>query len=255
MQETPPPIDIRFEIRLNATHPGWTQEEYNRIYGSEGIRQLESFYLWVLDQIRPRRGARLLDVACGEGSLSRIGAQRYGLQAHGSDLSIAAARIAAAESRGPFAVSSGEQLPYADASFDYVTCIGSLEHFLDMRAGLREMARVVRPDGTVALLVPNTYGLLNNIVKAWRTGMSTIDIQPLQRYLARAEWELLFRECGLSVYQVFKYDREPPYSLADLAYYLRRPRDMFRMVMAPFIPVNLAIHIGYLCRPISASNP
>lgn len=255
MTEQPPPIDIRFEIRLNANHAGWTREEYDRIYSSHGIRQLESFYLWVLDQIRPRRGARLLDVACGEGSLSRIGAQRYALEAHGSDLSIAGARIAAHESAGPFTVGSGEALPYADASFDYVTCIGSLEHFLDMRAGAREMARVTRDDGTVVIFVPNTYSLLNNILKAWRTGMSTIDYQPLQRYLARGEWELLLRECGLEVYRIFKYDREPPYSLADFGFYLRRPRDMFRMVVAPVVPLNLANHLGFLCRPVRPGRP
>jgi SAM-dependent methyltransferase len=243
-----PPVDIRFEIRLNADSPRWTREEYDRIYSTRGIRQLDSFYKWILDQIRPRPGARLLDVACGEGTLSHFAEKRYALRAYGSDLSVSALQIAAGEAAGPFAVGSGEELPYADGSFDYVTCIGSLEHFLDVRAGVREMARVLRPDGVACIFVPNTYSLLGNILKAWRTGMSTVDFQPMQRYAARGEWELIFRECGLETLDVFKWDREPPYSLRDLLWYVERPRDMFRMLVGPLIPTNLANHLGFLLR-------
>lgn len=248
MTETPPPVDIRFEIRLNADSSDWTREEYDRIYSSRGIRQLDSFYKWILDQIRPRRGACLLDVACGEGTLSRFAEARYGVIAHGSDLSAAALQIAAAEAIGPFCAGSGEALPYADASFDYVTCIGSLEHFLDVRTGVREMARVLRPDGEACIFVPNTYSLLGNIIKAWRTGMSTVDFQPMQRYAARGEWELIFRECGLETVRVFKWDREPPSSLADLRWYIERPRDLLRVVVGPLIPTNLANHLGFILR-------
>ena len=150
-----PPVDIRFEIRLNADSPSWTREEYDRIYSTRGIRQLDSFYKWILDQIRPRPGARLLDVACGEGTLSHFAEERYAVRAHGSDLSVSALQIAAGEAAGPFAVGSGEELPYVDASFDYVTCIGSLEHFLDVRAGVRERVPTVAgstPNGSIAMV-------------------------------------------------------------------------------------------------------
>jgi SAM-dependent methyltransferase len=145
-------------------------------------------------------------------------------------------------------------LPYADDSFDYVTCIGSLEHFLDMHTGAREMARITRPQGVVCILVPNTYSLLNNILKAWRTGWSTIDYQPLQRYAARSEWEMLLEQADLEVFDVFAYDREPPYSWNDLRWYLGRPRDLFRLAAAPFVPLNLANHLGYLCHPKKATH-
>jgi SAM-dependent methyltransferase len=253
MTETPP-LDIRFEIRLNADSPQWTREEYDRIYADRGIRQLDSFYRWILDQIKPRAGATLLDVACGEGTLAKFAAAHYAVQAHGCDLSIAALKTAQREFAGSFCASSGEQLPYADASFDYVTCIGSLEHFLDVRTGVREMARVLKPDGVACIFVPNTYSLLGNILKAWRTGMSTVDYQPMQRYAARAEWELIFRSCGLDVFHVFKYDREPPYSWHDLAWYFGQPRELFRLSVGWMVPTNLANHLGYLLRPAGSQR-
>jgi ubiquinone/menaquinone biosynthesis C-methylase UbiE len=46
-----------------------------------------------------------------------------------------------------------EKLPFADASFDKVVSISCLEHFADPLAGLREMARVLKPAGRLAISV------------------------------------------------------------------------------------------------------
>jgi ubiquinone/menaquinone biosynthesis C-methylase UbiE len=48
-----------------------------------------------------------------------------------------------------------EVLPFADGQFDFVSCLGALEHFLDPVSALREMARVARRDAQFLLLVPN----------------------------------------------------------------------------------------------------
>jgi ubiquinone/menaquinone biosynthesis C-methylase UbiE len=244
-----PPIDIRFEIRLNATDARWTREAYDRIYSDDGIRQLDSFYRWILRLLQPVAGRRLLDVACGEGVLPRMARERYGLATCGTDLSIAALRIAAHEGAGPLVATGSEGLPFASASFDYVTCIGSLEHFLDMRASIAEMARVLRPDGLACILVPNTYSILGNVYKAFKTGMSTVDRQPLQRYAARAEWAMLLEAGGLEVVRTAKYERETPYSLADCWWYAGHPRALIKLALTPLIPLNLANHFAYICRP------
>jgi 2-polyprenyl-3-methyl-5-hydroxy-6-metoxy-1,4-benzoquinol methylase len=244
-----PPIDIRFEIRLNATSPNWTRESYDTIYGREGIRQLDSFYRWILRMIKPLPGLKLLDVACGEGTLQVMARKHYAMQVFGTDLSVAALKIATADGAGPTAVCGSEVLPFADNSFDYVTCIGSLEHFLDTRASVREMARVLRPDGIACVFVPNTYSIIGNVYTALKTGMSTVDKQPLQRYAARGEWQMLLEQNGLEVMRTFKYEREPPDSFADAFWYLCHPRALIRLGVMPFIPTNWANHIGYICRP------
>jgi ubiquinone/menaquinone biosynthesis C-methylase UbiE len=249
-----PPIDVRFEIRLNAEGVGWTRRVYDQIYSGEGIRQLDSFYRWLLELLQPQAGCRLLDIATGEGVLPRMGAQRYGLETYGSDLSLNALQIARDEGQRALCVASGESIPFADASFDYVTCIGSLEHFLNMRAGVREMVRVLRPHGTACILVPNTYSIIGNVYKALKTGMSTIDPQPLQRYAARGEWAMLLEECGMRIVNTLKYERETPYSLADWWWYLRHPRALVRLALTPFIPLNWASCFVYLCQPAKEAN-
>lgn len=244
--------DIRFEIRLAQPEDGWTRAAYDDIYDGAGIRQLDSFYRWLLRLLEPQPGRRLLDVACGEGVLPRMARQLHDLDGYGLDISLAALRIAQAETGPAFSVGSGERLPFADASFDYVTCIGSLEHFLDMQAGVAEMRRVLRLDGTACILLPNTYGLLNNVYKALKTGMSTIDEQPLQRYAARREWELLLEAGGLRVAQALKYEREFPETLADGWWYAQHWRALVKLTLTPVIPLNLATCFVYLCRPIEA---
>src|SRR5262249_23275480 len=50
----------------------------------------------------------------------------------------------------------GEHLPFADASFDLTFCVATLHHALDLRAMVREMARVTRRRGIVAALNEGT---------------------------------------------------------------------------------------------------
>ncbi|MGH7700222.1 MAG: class I SAM-dependent methyltransferase [Gemmatimonadales bacterium] len=50
-----------------------------------------------------------------------------------------------------------EGIPFADAAFDYVFCIEVLEHVPNPSTTLREIHRVLRPDGVLTLSVPNPY--------------------------------------------------------------------------------------------------
>ena len=196
---------------------------YDRLH-EEGstLQQLDSFYLWVLRLLSPRAGASLLDVSCGGGSLIRF-AHRASLGTYGIDISTAALRRARDLSPLSGVVAGdGEALPFPARSFDYVTCIGSLEHFPHPMRGVQEMARVLKQGGTACVLVPNTYSLLGNIKYVWHTGDIFDDGQPLQRYGTHTAWQKLLEGSGLLVWKVAKYEREFPRTLKDFGWYLRR---------------------------------
>jgi SAM-dependent methyltransferase len=107
------------------------------------------------------RGGRVLDVACGTGKLLMRIQQRgcYSVGAEASMEMIGVGRYVHPESRACMVRSIAESLPFADASFDRVICQGSLDHFADPLAFMREAARVLKPDGRVGIALANFESL------------------------------------------------------------------------------------------------
>lgn len=236
------------ELRVSPSSTGgWTKQGYETIYsGPDEIRQLDSFYAWLLDLIEAVPGRRLLDVACGVGVLPNKAA-KLGLKAHGVDLSEEAIHTALTEGSAGFVVGNGESLPYPTGYFDYIMSIGSLEHYLDPFLGACEMARVMAPDGKACILLPNLYSILGTVYNALKYGRTVGDNQPLQRYAALRDWQDMLEQSKFIVERVVKYEREWPRSLRDIGWYLRHPRSLARLLLTPFIPLNWASCFVYLC--------
>lgn len=138
-----------------------------RLYESEAVR-------WLLDgQLHPggdrltRRlaqlagvesGCRVLDVACGSGSTALLLARELNcsivgvdLGAHAIERATTSASAAGLDDRARFLLGDAEALPVADAAFDVAISECSLCTFPDKRRAVAEMARVVRPGGTIAI--------------------------------------------------------------------------------------------------------
>lgn len=122
-----------------------------------GRRQIiRSFVIGVSRSLKANQEAatplNILDVGCGTGAnlemLSEFGA------AKGVDVSADA--LAFCRERGLEKVKLGaaEALPYGDKSFDLVTGLDVVEHLDDDLAGLKEMRRVLRPEGRALVFVP-----------------------------------------------------------------------------------------------------
>jgi SAM-dependent methyltransferase len=94
---------------------------------------------------------QILDAGCGSGRMLDE------LQARGHVIGIDenAHAVAATRRRGHAArLCEIERMPFADASFDLVTCLDVLEHTPDDRRTLSELRRVTRPGGTLVVTVP-----------------------------------------------------------------------------------------------------
>ena len=73
-----------------------------------------------------------------------------------SGIDIAPSAVAAVRARGFRAETTVlPAIPHPDAAFDVVVCTETLEHVSDARATLREIRRVLRPDGRLLLSVPD----------------------------------------------------------------------------------------------------
>jgi len=103
-----------------------------------------------------RSGQRVLDVACGTGALACVAAERVvpggsvvGLDANPAMLAVARRKPTTIE----WCDGRAEALPFADASFDAVVSQFGLMFFDDKVAALREMRRVLKPGGRLAVAV------------------------------------------------------------------------------------------------------
>ncbi|MDH4169363.1 MAG: ubiquinone/menaquinone biosynthesis methyltransferase [Acidimicrobiia bacterium] len=94
-------------------------------------------------------GSLVVDLACGTGDFCRD-LQRSGLQPVGFDLSMG--MLGAARTEAPLANADVLHLPVSDASVDGVTCGFALRNFVELGGFYRELARVIRPGGRIALL-------------------------------------------------------------------------------------------------------
>ena len=112
--------------------------------------------------VHERAGARrVVDVACGTGVLARAASARLGPAGSVTGIDPNAGMLAVASRMSPdiaWRAGRAEALPLDDASFDAVLCQFGLMFFDDRVAGLREMARVLRPGGRMAIAVWDSLG-------------------------------------------------------------------------------------------------
>ena len=112
----------------------------------------------LVDRAQPRPGEAVLDIACGTGVVARLAAKRVGDgQVTGLDLNpgmLAVARGVPSEGAPiTWVEGSALDLPFPLDSFDVVLCQLGLQFFPDQQQALREMRRVLRNSGRVALSV------------------------------------------------------------------------------------------------------
>lgn len=127
----------------------------------------------LLDYLDLRDGERVLDCGCGMGFYLMAMQRLRTLRLVGLDSD--AERLAWAEREGVDAEllhGDAQHLPFADGSFDKVLMSEVLEHLSDDRAALREVARVLRPGGVLAMSVPNArYPFLWDPISAVRQAL------------------------------------------------------------------------------------
>lgn len=110
------------------------------------------------DSILKRPEARVLDLCCGTGDMTRALQRRSNPtvpQIVGADFSHAMLQRASEKARGTSLLwieADALQLPFPDSQFDLVTAAFGFRNLADYDAGLREIVRVLRPGGECGIL-------------------------------------------------------------------------------------------------------
>lgn len=164
-------------------------EKWSATYEQSRLQNLyfDRVHRAALDLVARRLGggspAGVLDVGCGTGRLLRKAAERWpaaalvGVDAAEGMIDVARRKMPGATFHAAWA----ESLPLPDASVDVAVTTMSIHHWKDRAAGVREIARVLRPggrfcvaDATLPLgLAKLLHHMEGNNFKAWRALVET----------------------------------------------------------------------------------
>jgi SAM-dependent methyltransferase len=165
------------EKRTGAAEPKerareqWSKDPAGAIYGREhevGTREFfdaverhryDEYAPWMPEVMgfNDFAGARLLEVGCGMGTdllqFARGGAKVTGVDLTPRSIEISRQHLAVYGEHGDFAITDGENLPFADESFDVVYSNGVLHHTPDTAGAVREVHRVLRTGGQARVML------------------------------------------------------------------------------------------------------
>lgn len=145
----------------------WVRGMFGRVAGRyDFLNHLLSFQLdrrwraYTVKQVRPvleRPGARVLDLCCGTGDLMLALERARGGPVLGSDfchpMLLEAWRKSARRAAATSLVNADAlAMPFADGSLDLITVAFGFRNFANYRKGLRELRRLLRAGGCVAIL-------------------------------------------------------------------------------------------------------
>ncbi|OGM04074.1 hypothetical protein A2715_04950 [Candidatus Woesebacteria bacterium RIFCSPHIGHO2_01_FULL_39_32] len=132
----------------------------SRILENVGDIALRKRAEWLINNLHLKKGEKALDVGCGDGfylhilSKLKINLKLYGIDNDKKALITVAARFKKKEVK-LFWCDLMRKLPYKSNSFDKVIMSEVLEHLQDDKVGLKEVYRVLKPNGILCLSVPN----------------------------------------------------------------------------------------------------
>lgn len=209
----------------------FVQEEYDRLFKYDVLLKEYREYYHMISKLIPSSAKRILDVACGKGLLLAELEDRSS-ENFGSDISHTALKIARKNApSASFVFSTGEQLPFGGNSFDAVTCLGSLEHFMDPLHGAKEMNRVMKKDCICIISLPNKntwmrkrhakkmrrastalfrYVLrlrIRDLVRRMGKRRQRDEAQPIDREYSADEARKLFKKANFKVERETSYER------------------------------------------------
>lgn len=163
----------------------------------------------LVDEISPKPGQRVLDVATGTGMVTAELLRRcgectvVGIDQSAEMLGAARARFAN-DPRVELVEGEAEALPFPDESFDALTVTYLLRYVEDPRATISELARVLRPGARIASL---EFGVPPLVPARWAWRFYTAVGLPVLGRLASREWMEVGRFLGPSIRGF--YDRLP----------------------------------------------
>lgn len=110
----------------------------------------------MMDYLELQDGETVLDCGCGYGFYPLLMSKLRNVHVVGIDEALDRLRVGQEHTpNASFVNGDGQGLPFADASFDKILLSEVLEHIPDQQAALKELRRILKPNGILAISVPH----------------------------------------------------------------------------------------------------
>lgn len=157
-------------------------------------------------------GSKVLECGCGDGEVALTIAKRFDVDVVGVDFSVQACETtnARANERGlnvRAVRADAKALPLASDSIDVAVSLGIIEHDKTPVLQLKELARVIKPDGVLVLMTPNLWSFAK-LDRVWREIKGTWPIG-YQREFSPAQLSKMCHEAGFKRAREVVTLREP----------------------------------------------
>jgi len=140
-------------------------------------------------------GGVVIDVGCGTGRAlpplrAAVGPDGSVIAVDVTPEMLAVARPASQRADATLVLADARSLPFADGTVDAIFAAGLVNHLPDPRAGLRELARVIRPGGLLVLFHPSGRAALAARHGRMLSPDEPLEEGPLRRLTDAAGWAL-----------------------------------------------------------------
>jgi SAM-dependent methyltransferase len=162
-------IESKFYDRLHRSDAGYGRN----VYDVPRLMRQAAFQRWSDRTEKSKTQLRVLDIGCGKGQFLLDLTQALKQRHQAAFTRVAVVDLIRAEGNllGEITPApeffqqsvDGVKLPFADASFDFVSCNHVLEHIFETEKFLREIRRVLAPSGLAVVSVPNCAAWMNRI--------------------------------------------------------------------------------------------
>ena len=225
---------------------------YEALYKTDFKCAEEKYYDIISELISNVRGKRVLDVGFGRGEiLLRVhnkGGFPYGVEISEGAINICRKVLHTAT----LVLSPAESLPFKDNFFHMVICSGTLEHFIGPEEALSEIWRVLKPSGTLFVVIPNSCWL-GNIpkvllfplyafveVRCRKSGIASH--QPIERKYSFRFGKTFLEKSGFTIVKWIPYQR-------DIVLYQRKYFSINKRFLSPkCVPAALCHHHIFICK-------
>lgn len=160
-------VESKFYERLHGKDAAYGRN----VYDVPRLLSTPAFRRWVQRSDKSR--LRVLDIGCGKGQFLFDVTETLRKQHQASFTRVAGVDLVRMEGTLLDRISpkpeffqqsvDGQKLPFADSSFDFISCNHVLEHVFETEKFMREIRRALQPGGLAVISVPNCAAWMNRI--------------------------------------------------------------------------------------------